>query len=276
MRIITWNCKRATSTSKLWEYFDKLNPDIALLQEVSSLPTQIIDEYYTVVRQPRTKSGAKQRFSSIILSRYPINHGTTLTSRYAWVNQLLDHFDGNVLTVQVYLSQNRVINTVLVYSPPWSIPLSSYMEYDVVEVKLTQNPSLWVSDLVTSALHEAPLNTSDWLIGGDFNSCETFDLWKGGPRGNREWLNRMSSLGLIECLTHKYGKLVPTFKGPRMSAAKCQIDKLFVTKKLAELLTDCFVGDEMTVFGNKLSDHLPVTAEFDLHNKRSNQVPQEI
>jgi len=63
-------------------------------------------------------------------------------------------------------------------------------------------------------------------------------------------------------LRHYGGGLVPTFKGPRMLAATCQIDKVFVSSCLAARLLSCNVGDEDRVFGSKLSDHLPVVADF--------------
>jgi hypothetical protein len=34
-----------------------------------------------------------------------------------------------------------------------------------------------------------------WVFAGDFNLSETFDLWRGGPRGNLECLNRMGGTG---------------------------------------------------------------------------------
>jgi exonuclease III len=101
-----------------------------------------------------------------------------------------------------------------------------------------------------------------WTVGGDFNACETFDSWKGGPRGNRRWLDRMADLGFTECLRHHTGRLTPTFRRPGASAAHCQIDYLFVSGELASRLGHCGTADSNIVFGNQLSDHFPIVAAF--------------
>jgi hypothetical protein len=179
------------------------------------------------------------------------------------VNGLIDHFDGNVLPFEVRADGEAEINVVAVYSPAWPISRDSYIGQEIEGVKLSQNPELWVSDLVMSALRSSLVGaTKDWVIAGDFNSCETFDAWKGGPRGNKEWLDRMASVGLVECLSASGAALTPTFKGPRAAAANCQIDKIFVTPGLLIRMASCTIGDATRVFGNDLSDHLPVVADF--------------
>jgi hypothetical protein len=67
---------------------------------------------------------------------------------------------------------------------------------DVRKVRLALNHNVWVGDLLLSALCECSLSESDPLVVvGDFNLSETFDLWPGGPSGNREYLDRMADLG---------------------------------------------------------------------------------
>ena len=45
MRVITWNMRRAKTGSPSWEYFNEIDPDVALLQEINELPESIIDKY---------------------------------------------------------------------------------------------------------------------------------------------------------------------------------------------------------------------------------------
>jgi exonuclease III len=46
MRVITWNMNKATNRRKeSWEYLLELNPDVALLQEVNSIPDFIQNEF---------------------------------------------------------------------------------------------------------------------------------------------------------------------------------------------------------------------------------------
>lgn len=41
MRVITWNMRRATEISAAWKILTDLNPDVALLQEVTGIPNNI-------------------------------------------------------------------------------------------------------------------------------------------------------------------------------------------------------------------------------------------
>ena len=109
-----------------------------------------------------------------------------------------------------------------------------------------------------------PLSDDQWIVGGDFNSSETFDyLWKGGPHGNREILERMNDLGLTECLKGYNGELIPTFRNPRNGKIIHQLDHLFISDGLRSSLERCVTGDASRVFGESLSDHLPVIGDFD-------------
>jgi len=111
--------------------------------------------------------------------------------------------------------------------------------------------------------HSARSENESWVIAGDFNSSETFDQRAAGPRGNKEFLDYMEQFGFTECLRKSKGKLTPTFRHSRGSI-KHQIDHLFVTKSLADKLQSCDVGSQDEIFGAspKLSDHLPIIAEF--------------
>jgi len=45
MRVVSWNCKGATKENKIWNYLQELSPDILLLQEVTSFPLWIEENY---------------------------------------------------------------------------------------------------------------------------------------------------------------------------------------------------------------------------------------
>jgi endonuclease/exonuclease/phosphatase family metal-dependent hydrolase len=136
---------------------------------------------------------------------------------------------------------------------------------DVSSIKLTLNPDVWVADLLWAALRSIDLHKDLWLVAGDFNLSETFDAWRGGPRGNREYLDRMATLGMTECLRKMKGQLTPTFRNPRGGLFIHQIDHLFVTDSLLSGLLSCEVGSPERVFGESLSDHLPIVADFVRH-----------
>ena len=120
-----------------------------------------------------------------------------------------------------------------------------------------------MTDLLFAGLKATlKISTDSWVIGGDFNASETFDEWKGGPRGNREYLDRMASLNLVECLRQYQGKLTPTFQNTSNGEIKHQMDHMFVDQKLGQSLITCITGKQEYIFDSKLSDHLPIIAEF--------------
>ena len=129
------------------------------------------------------------------------------------------------------------------------------------QVKLANNPELWGTELLWAALRDVD-RTEPWIVGGDLNACETFDLWGSKPRGNREFLDRMEDLGFTEVLRESQGRLTPTYLNFKTREVRNQMDHLFVTEPLAESLVECDVGDSDRDFGQRLSDHLPIIADF--------------
>jgi exonuclease III len=178
------------------------------------------------------------------------------------VNRELDHFAANLLAYRVTVGDFPDLTVIGVYAPAWPVERNRLEGEDVQTVKLAQNPDVWVADLLVAALRQRSVDDAAWIVAGDFNSCESFDSWKSGPRGNREWLDRMAALGLTECLRHSQGALTPTFRRPGVAEPKSQIDHLFASGDLARRLVTCQTGDANRVYGQQLSDHLPIVADF--------------
>lgn len=263
MRAVTWNCRRATAEHELWTELRLLQADLLLLQEVGALPPEILNDYEVLQGVPRTRSGGDQRFRTVLAVRGRLGPEIELRTGTAWIDELLDQFQGNLMGRRVTLADGETLNALAVYSPAWPLARETYAGVDVSEVKLPENPDIWVSDLVVAALRQRPgLKTESWLVAGDFNACETFDSWRGGPRGNRRWLDRMATLGLVDCLRLQQGVLTPTFRKPGAAEAHCQIDYVFTSPVLWRRLSHCATGNRESVFGRGLSDHLPVVAEF--------------
>lgn len=107
------------------------------------------------------------------------------------------------------------------------------------------------------------IHPGEWIVGGDFNSSETFDAWKKGGRGNREVIERMNALGLVDCLRAHHGQLVPTFRTPRGGRVEHQMDHLYVSDSLLQRLRECHAAHSDLVFQYGLSDHLPIVADLD-------------
>jgi endonuclease/exonuclease/phosphatase family metal-dependent hydrolase len=198
-----------------------------------------------------------------MLARGTVGAAVQLQSELAWVNDELNRFAPNLLAHHVVIDDLPPLVVVAVYAPAWPVSRERLRDQDVSTVKLSQNPDVWVADLLVVALKAQELGSSTlWIIAGDFNSCESFDMWKGGPRGNREWLDRMAALDLVECLRHSQGALTPTFRRPSGLAPRSQIDHIFASRRLSDRLLSCRTGDPDRVYGHHMSDHLPIIADF--------------
>jgi endonuclease/exonuclease/phosphatase family metal-dependent hydrolase len=258
-RLITWNCRRAA----LWDYFTELDADVALLQEVMSIPATVLARYSCHMERAMSKAGAPQKFNTAILVKGKIGPAVPLVAPSQWVEAELRLFAGNLVSRQVTRDTGTAMRVVSVYSPAWPVDRARLKDMDVTSVKLTLNSDLWVTDLLWASLaHMKPDPRELWVIAGDFNLSETFDLWPGGPRGNREYLDRLEALGLHECLRQAKGMLTPTFRNPRDGVVQHQMDHIFVTTALSERLVKCDVGLTEAVFDRRLSDHLPIVADF--------------
>ncbi len=266
LKILTWNLRRATHKSEAWDIIRRITPDLLILQEVASIPNDLLSTYLCLSKKARSKGGREQSFSTTILSRKGALKHYSLYSSIEWIQNELTYFNGNILAAEISIENQKPIRIVSVYSPAWFIPKARLEGIDVSDIKLTQNNNLYCTELLWAALKEESNNEDvDWIIAGDFNSSTTFDImWPGGPSGNQEIIDRMNSLGLTECLYTAENKLVPTFKNARGNKVVHQMDHIFVSQCLFNTLKRCCVLDKESVFEKSLSDHLPIITEFKL------------
>ena len=264
MRMISWNMNKAHCDSPSWKYLLDRAPDLVFLQEVNSVPQFVLDTFPHRIECAIRPNDKPQKFHTVILVRGIMGASIKLRGSTDWLNAEHERFKGNLVANQVTLASGPSLTAVNVYSPAWPIPKSRLIGIDTSGIKSNINPDLWVTSLLRDAIGQsAPSPNESWVIAGDFNSSETFDQRAAGPRGNKEFLDCMEHLGFTECLRKSKGKLTPTFRHSRGSI-KHQIDHLFVTKSLADKLQSCDVGSQDEIFGAspKLSDHLPIIAEF--------------
>lgn len=79
-RVLSWNCRRARATSPIWGHLMEINPDLALLQEVSSIPESIERAFATSLEHAAGKAENPQRFKTGILVRGSIEDRLVLSS----------------------------------------------------------------------------------------------------------------------------------------------------------------------------------------------------
>lgn len=171
--------RRAKAESPAWEQIRELSPDIALLQEVSSIPNDIASGFHIISAKVARKNGQKQTFSNVTLSRFTLESGMPLRSELPWVNNACEFFDANIQTSRVKLSGGGCLNLINVYSPAWPVPIQVVGDADVTSIRLQNNPQLWCTEILWKALWDSWNNLEDdVIVAGDFNSSETFDyLW---------------------------------------------------------------------------------------------------
>lgn len=270
MKVVSWNMKSARAESAAWRYLRELDPDIALLQEVGEVPADLAGSASRTAF-PVRRSGTRQAFQTVVLARHGFaseaGEEFRIESNRKWVNEELARFAGNIVAGEAATGSCSGTRThaVSVYSPPWPIPRSRLAAVDTRGVQLQHNDDIWLSDLLCDALGcRATLKDENWIVAGDFNAAPTFDDGPRGNRGNREWLDRMRVIGLVECLATSAGQPTPTFRHSRGSV-RHQIDHLFVTRPLLDRLKDCRVPphEEIWRTDGALSDHLPVIADFE-------------
>ena len=262
MKIFVWNIHGATqSREDVWNYLLEFDADIVLLQEVRSIPDSVTSVYSVLDRTAVRKNGQPQRFSTAVLVKGTIDDPLFFSTTHDWVNQELERFSGNLVAAEVTLLSGNKMRVVSVYSPPWPVDPKRLEGIDVSGIKLSNNPDVWVTEILWAALLSEDLDELPWIVAGDLNSSVTFDATFGS--GNQEVQDRMSSLGFIECLSSSQGGFTPTFKNPHGGKVIHQMDHLYVPEAMKSRLLSCLTGDEKEVFNNSLSDHLPIIAEFE-------------
>jgi exonuclease III len=269
--VVSWNCRRATAGSRLWEYLLDLDPSVALLQEVGELSPAVAERYteHVLTQGVGWKSGVLLKFRTGLLVRGRIGEEFSLKGFSGWTDAELDRYAGDLVCRQVVPDDGPPLRVVSVYSPAWEIDRDRLEGIDTSEVRLSPQKDVWLADVLWASLRRQPPRRDEaWIIGGDFNYSETFDAKTWSKGGNAEYLQRMADLGLVECLRTFQGALTPTFKTACNGRVEHQIDHLFVTKALAERLVSCETGSQERVFGCSpmLSDHLPIIARFDCHS----------
>ena len=258
INILTWNMRRSSPASQSWDIIRKVSPDVCLLQEVGGIPKDISDEYRILQQKATNKNGAPQKFSTVILSKEPIEQ-FRLKSSIEWVSKQIDFFSGNFLCGVTNINGNK-INLISVYSPAWIVDTEKIPQEDLKGIKLELSKSLWPTEILQNGLeHEEISIENNWVISGDFNNSSTFDiLWPGGPKGCQEIIDRLYALNLREALFEHHGKLIPTFRNPKGGKIIHQIDHVFISEKLFSNLISSNVMSEYDVFEESLSDHLPI------------------
>ena len=267
IRVITWNCRKASTTSKLWDYLLELDPDVALLQDFGTIPERVLQVYDHVQNAAADESRSVPCFMTGVLVKGNFTEEIPLPAppEHAWVAQELVNFKEFFTAKAVRLQNGISLKIPSVYSPAFPIIEQSRLEgINTSGIQLSNYRGLWITELLWATLKSMSIAVEDlFIVGGDLNSSETFDIPARSEEGQSGNHGSSELLGLYDCLRMYKGQLTPTFRHS-MSSFVHQLDYLYVTPRLLSRLTWCDVGSAERVWGSKptLSDHLPIVAEF--------------
>lgn len=232
IKIATWNMCYLWHRNRFentWNHLiDKINPDIALVQE--SIPSKIRKFKNFLWNE----IGGNCDWGSGILSRYPIEK-----------IEFENSFKGSVIAGEVTLPSGAKITIVSVYA-------KFEGEYSIIPLHRI------FSDL--TLLLDGKLGKRDIILGGDFNASLQFDKQQPG-NSHKIFFERVKNFGLIDCLEKFYDEPVQTFRH-RSSKKPWQIDYLFVSKRLSNTVKDCKPIQDSEIIS--LSDHNPVILNLNI------------
>ena len=264
MKVLTWNVGRAgPARTELWELIADEGPDIILLQEVTGVPTNILDAYACHLIKPRYFGGSTAPYCTGVLARGTINATPFLVSELDWVNKIHAESSGWFVECEITIGSGELYRVVSVHSPAGPIPKNRWASQDVSGLKLTKNPDLWFTEILWSLLGGTGISRNEnWVVAGDFNSSVLFDI--PSDRGNQEVISRLNALGLFDALSYFQGKPVPTFQDTRKQV-KHQLDYCYINESMLKRLINARAPSPSAVFSRdtRLSDHLPVICEIE-------------
>jgi len=265
LRVLTWNCRRASRYSPAWDYLLELDPDIALLQDFGKIPPRVLEIYATAPDMTSVdKEGKAAKHHAEVFAKGTISRRLDLPAPEEWITRELDAYRTFFTARHVTLNSGLHLTAMSFYSPAFLLDTSRLEGVDTSSIRLPQHSKIFGTELLWATLGAMKIRPEErFVVAGDFNSSETFDIPK--PRGNRDIMDRLNSLGLTEVLRVSRGELTPTFRHSTGSIDH-QIDHMYVSDRLLGELDSCDVGSAERVFGRNpmLSDHLPIVADFQI------------
>ena len=98
-----------------------MEPDIALLQEVSIFPPTITSSFDAKFESALGATGKPQQFGTAVLVRGKIIDDLQLSSACDWANSEFNVFAGNLVGCTILTEDGSPKNVISVYSPAWPV-----------------------------------------------------------------------------------------------------------------------------------------------------------
>lgn len=247
-----------------WRWlFDELKPGLALLQECV-IPDWVHDRAHVRFGQAYPKSHNQKWGTALVAIGIPFTP-VTLDAAALWFEALGPHatsicsatrLSSWLVGGQIKLDESEDLLVFSLHNPAYPIDRKLLESVDVSNIKLTQNPDVWLQDVVFYFLREN-LNGS-LIVGGDFNTSRLLDEPK--PRGNTEFFERLEQAGFVSLHRLFHDVDVQTYFHPK--SRPHQLDYLYSDATIAAKTIACNV----LYAPPRFSDHAPLVAEITLIN----------
>ncbi len=256
MKIVSWNVNglRAVQRNGLFKpFFDKLSPDIVLLQEIKAKKEQLseeilnIDGYYSYFNSPKTKAGYSG--TAVYTKKKPekVTYGMDV-DKYDDEGRIITAFYKNFIIVNIYFPNGGQGPDRLKYKLEFYEVFLNY-----VNNLNKKKPVIW---------------------GGDVNTAhEEIDLTRYKENKNntgflpeeRAWLDEVVASGWVDTFRYFYPEKANIYSYWDMKTKSrdrnvgWRIDYIFVSQDLINKLKKANIHND--IFG---SDHCPVSVELEI------------
>ena len=134
----------AGPSSEAWDYLLELNPDIALLQEVTSLRNDIAAHRSAVMLPTSGPAGEQYRFSTVVLAGPGACSSEPLRSDTGWVDDELARFPGNLISTRVRFA-DADLRVISVHPPWWPLDRARFAGLNTSAVKPARGVELYLA-----------------------------------------------------------------------------------------------------------------------------------
>ena len=236
LKVVSWNLHNKIDA---WNYlFNEFNPHIGLLQESPQLPS---DYDTNLIISKLVKQNLRNTIYTGNLKQQLI--------------EIDEQYEIGLISSKVTVKEDLEISLISIYG---NLSFAGILAPKIVES-------------VGIYLETIRKNNSDAniIIAGDFNMDRRMDdnptirFVKKGQRTTNIIFDRVLDFGFYDCLKKSYPDFVQTYRHYRNKKNyPWQIDHMFATKKEYDSLKkiEVMLNDEI----EKISDHNPIVAEFDL------------
>ena len=259
MRIVTWNMQAAFGSDKEkhqrgWHYLAALDPDVALLQEVS--PPEWAKQEWQIHYE---RAYRDRDWGSAVLVKDGL---------HSWSMNVPDHLrhpkheGSSVVLTEVQAGMEKMI-ACSIYASAWKLKEEQLLELagrgvDLETLRYGGVKDIWPLYLIFDELGRV-LQSHPFVLGGDFNAARLMDQFSYMAGGNVDFFSRIESSGFHNMLGPFHEGEVRTYF--KENKQPYQLDHMYCDATLLSRLKDCRVVDHPAAVLD-LSDHAPVVAEF--------------